>query len=661
MLLPFLAILCSTVQASVTVYGQIPLGFTATPTGSNAAAATTPAPYNTTRLVPPAIPNPPPSNTFTLTLQNQAAAVNGLSLPHVGSGFWGFSIEMSVIGQVLGKNSSFISVPFLNLMANLQERSGGVVIRLGGNTQEFATMVPYLANGSTFSKADSGSTQTTKTPAVLYTIDMFYMASNISSMLNVKWFLGIPFNDSVNWRLTIAEKGQQILGDNLLGLQAGNEPDFYQSFGRRAAPYGPSNYSDDVASLISAMDADSGILNKNMLIAPSVATGPWTPEQVWDTGFIANFSDRLFCLAVEHYPNNNCAAQYSAVGAIQNPQSIFANYTTHAGPVALVQPYLNSSLLAQQAQKPIYMFETNTASCGGFAGISDSYGAALWAIDYGMQLAYGNFTHGLLHLGGQNAFYNPFTAPPNNESSFHEWTVGAIYYSAIVLAEAFGKTNTSQIVDLSANAGNDLTPAYAIYEENVLSKIAVINYMDDPTQANALEVTVEVASGVPGSVQVKYLSAYSVSDRDNITWAGQTLGSQLTVDGRFRGSLNITTITCNTTSNQCTIPIPSPGFALVFFNASSSPQAISIGQATQTFSTTAYMRKGHPTVDADTLATSNGHSGVTREFLGSTSRNLKDQKLLLGGGVGGRMVPEVWVLVGVLGGLVVLRRGLLLP
>ena len=52
------------------------------------------------------------------------------------------------------------------------------------------------------------------------------------------------------------------------------------------------------------------------------------------------------------------------------------------------------------------MFETNTASCGGFAGISDTYGAALWAIDYGMQLAYGNFTHGLLHTGGQNAFYN---------------------------------------------------------------------------------------------------------------------------------------------------------------------------------------------------------------------------------------------------------------
>lgn len=42
-------------------------------------------------------------------------------------------------------------------------------------------------------------------------------------------FVGIPFNDT-NWRLEIAEYGQQILGNNLLGLQAGNEPDFYATY-----------------------------------------------------------------------------------------------------------------------------------------------------------------------------------------------------------------------------------------------------------------------------------------------------------------------------------------------------------------------------------------------------------------------------------------------
>ena len=112
-------------------------------------------------------------------------------------------------------NSSFLAVPFLNLMSNLQERCGGVVIRLGGNTQEFAALMPLgsFPFGETFSKTDSGANTTvswlpiknafrsffyhfflfsqTQTPAVLYTVDMFYMMSNISSMLNVKWFLGM--------------------------------------------------------------------------------------------------------------------------------------------------------------------------------------------------------------------------------------------------------------------------------------------------------------------------------------------------------------------------------------------------------------------------------------------------------------------------------------
>ena len=106
-----LIFLCSTlafVHAEITVYGQIPLGLTAT-SASNA-PTTTPAAYNDTVLVPPVIPSPPPANTFTLTLQQTAPAVTGLSIPHVGGSFWGFSIEMSVISQVRKSN------PLLDLL-----------------------------------------------------------------------------------------------------------------------------------------------------------------------------------------------------------------------------------------------------------------------------------------------------------------------------------------------------------------------------------------------------------------------------------------------------------------------------------------------------------------------------------------------------------------
>ncbi|PPR01293.1 hypothetical protein CVT24_006368 [Panaeolus cyanescens] len=642
--------------SAVTVYGQIPLAQTisdtASPTdGATAAPQPTLAAYNSTQLIPPQLPDPPPALSYALNTARNAASVNGLSLPHVGPSFWGFSIEMSVLTQVLGKNSSFIGVPFLNLIANLQERAGGVYIRIGGNTQEFATMVPedspFLLPYHTFGKTDSGTTQTTKTPAVLYTIDMFYIASNISSLVNVKWFLGIPFNDSVNWRLDIAEYGEEILGDNLLGLQAGNEPDFYETFGRRVAPYTPADYANEVDNLISVIDNNPRIPRKNILVGPSIATGPWTPEQVWETNYIDRFKDRMFSFSVENYPHDNCAAQYDTGRPHRDPQEMFPYYMNHHNLLDHVGKYTNTGNLVAATGKPLIMFETNTASCGGFMGISDSFGAALWATDYGFLLAHNNFTHGMLHVGGQNAFYNPFTSPPTNQSAYNQWTVGAVYYSTLVLAEAFGKTNMSRIVDLRANFDSPYTPAYAIYENDALSKVALFNYMDDlGTGSHTINVAVTVPEGIPASsVRVKYLSSPSVSSK-NITWAGQTFGEMLTVDGRLRGEMDIPTIQCDSATNACTVPVRAPGFALVFFDQ--GDQAMNLGQATQTFATSAYT-KLHNTayMDPSVIATSNGHSGTDRLQVGSTSQGSVSaaQKVGIAVSLLAGLVGCVWVLV----------------
>lgn len=49
-------------------------------------------------------------------------------------------------------SSSLLQVPFLNLMANMAQRSGSVHIRVGGNTQETATLVDSLPNGKILTK-----------------------------------------------------------------------------------------------------------------------------------------------------------------------------------------------------------------------------------------------------------------------------------------------------------------------------------------------------------------------------------------------------------------------------------------------------------------------------------------------------------------------------
>lgn len=87
------------------------------------------------------------------------------------------------------------------------------------------------------------------------------------------------------------------------------------------------------------------------------------------------------------------------------------------------------------------------------------------------------------------------------------------------MAEVFGKSNTGRIIDLGIES--PFTPAYAIYENDAISRFALFNFVDDPSGANNIEVGLTIDGGVPASVRVKYLSAESVSSKTNIRWAGQ--------------------------------------------------------------------------------------------------------------------------------------------
>ncbi|KAG6907147.1 hypothetical protein DXG01_010322 [Tephrocybe rancida] len=609
MLVCALVTLCSLCSArAVTVYGQIPFGQTSGLSGTSTAAApidtTTPksSAYDNTFLTPP-VPPQDQALTFTLNLPATNTTVPNLSIMQHGS-FFGFSIEISVL-----------QVPFLNLMSLIQQRSGGVNIRVGGNTQDFAVYVDNIPDGHATTKEKSDLKNPTLTPAVLYTKELFYLAANISSLVNIKWYFGIPFNDT-NWRLQVAEHSQAILGDNLLGLQGGNEPDYYLGHGHRTEPYGPYEYFGEFANLITAIENNPNIPNKRMLIGPSLASGPWMPEQLWETGYIDAYKDSLVAITMEHYPSNNCFVQFG-VGSLVDPQEAFPQFLTHQSALSLVEPYRHTSNLAREAGKPFIMFETNTATCGGLPGISDSFGAALWALDYGLTMAATNFSHALLHVGGQSVYYNSCSkAPPTNQSSFNQWTVGAVYYSVLIVAEVFGKSNVSQIVDTSNNGL--FTPSYAIYDNGALSKVALFNFMDDPSGGHDITGIITVDGGqVPAEVYVKYFSASSVSVRTGLTWAGQTLGDRFKVDGRLKGDQNVVKIQCDQGANFCRVPVKAPQFALVFL---SDPSATEIEQPQVTFATSAHTKTINTvTVDPAVLATSNGHSGKDRLKSGNTS------------------------------------------
>ncbi|KZT00162.1 glycoside hydrolase family 79 protein [Laetiporus sulphureus 93-53] len=545
----------------------------------------------------------------------------------------GFSIEIT-----------HLQVPFLNLMALITQRAGRVHVRVGGNSQENATLVSDLSNGKSIAKQSVDGGNPTDTPALLYTPEILYMLSNISGLVNTKWYLGVPLNDSS----TFVVPSQNTIG---------NEPDLYARHGHRPATYSPYDYFGEFGQVVQAMQADVNTPVTNKLLAPSVATGDWTPEDVWNTNFIPAYMNNLAALTVEHYPNDNCAALYPGFGPPQDPQSVFPSYLTHASCKSIVAPYLNSSAIALAAGQPFVMFETNTASCGGFPGISDSFGAALWAVDYALQMGASDFSHALLHVGGQDVYYNPFTPPLTNQSKIHQWTIGPIFYSVLAVAETLGSSNHSQIIDLASNGDNDYTPGYAVYKNGTLARLALINFMTDPSGANDYTVTISVGgnalgqpSTTPSQIRLKYLLAPSVGEKFNITWAGQTFGGQFESDGRLRGAETMQTVDCDTTNNTCQVTVPAPGFALVFLSDGAFEE--STPTSTHTFATTvtaAGEQKYSTTVDPSTLQTSNGHKGADGGH-GSTSKGKHS------GATAAGIYPSVVLLLAMLAGVGVLIR-----
>lgn len=125
-----------------------------------------------------------------------------------------------------------------------------------------------------------------------------------------------------------------------------------------------------------------------------------------------------------------------------------------------------------------------------------------------------------------SAIITIFPAPPTNQSSFHSWTIGPVFYSTLagsnislilistsfspLVAEAFGSSNQSRIIDLQMNGNNIYTPGYAIYDGDVLARLALFNYVTDPTGGSAYTASFAIgggatgqANGTPAQVKVK--------------------------------------------------------------------------------------------------------------------------------------------------------------
>jgi len=239
--------------------------------------------------------------------------------------------------------------------------------------------------------------------------------------------------------------------------------------------------------------------------------------------------------------------------------------------------------VAMQRNVPVLMTEYNSVACGG-SNISSTvsfswllsyleslnefnvqFGAALWAIDVGLKAASMNYTAVYLHTREYGVQYNLFDPPTPEDSISSGWRTGSPYYSALFLTEV-GDPTGSVIVDLDLqNSTTDQSATiagYGVYTDagRRRDRLVILNYAS-PTSADEDAIQqFHIPVNLTHKVFCRILTAPDVTEKTNITWAGQTVGQ----NGDLEGEQQTSTIDCKA---GCSINVPGPGAALVWLDS----------------------------------------------------------------------------------------------
>jgi hypothetical protein len=153
------------------------------------------------------------------------------------------------------------------------------------------------------------------------------------------------------------------LGGHLTAIACGNEPDIYARHGIRSASYTETDYLREARACIHAVWTG---------VPTARISGPNTFHLSWLPRYAAAEKRTISLLAEHYYPLTDC----------HGPNGTAATLLSRAKAAIEASTIGAADAAARTTRVPLQMAETNSASCGGIKGISNTFAAALWAIDY---------------------------------------------------------------------------------------------------------------------------------------------------------------------------------------------------------------------------------------------------------------------------------------
>jgi hypothetical protein len=323
-----------------------------------------------------------------LHAQGQSKARVALSIPkdatgpHMPIDFVGLSYEVQQLAD-----PSFFSAKNSGLIREVKALSSTGVLRLGGNTSEFAYWKP---------KPDSPEPEHPRVREVAGEPKAQYYAVTVEAVRNLAEFLqatgwtcvyGIGMGTNTPARAAEeAVFAAETLGDRLQYFQIGNEADLFDRHLRDPKTWSAKTYLEEWLSLSLAIAAR----------VPTVKFG--MPDVAGAVSWLTEIANQW--PSIQAPPRvTTLTHHYYFGGPATNPEVNIPNLLKPAT-MQKVQNTANiASAAASKMGMRVRMTEGNTCYRGGKPGVSDVFAAALWSADYSLLLASNDYSGVNLHGG----------------------------------------------------------------------------------------------------------------------------------------------------------------------------------------------------------------------------------------------------------------------
>jgi len=421
------------------------------------------------------------------TLNTGGAITVGSPGQSVPATFMGFSIGSTSYTGILGIPATGANPIYRKLLSNLTAFGGGpIIMRIGGNSAE-TQGVPTVASVSSLAQlaTDSG----------------------------VKYILGLSLAPDV---VSLAvQQAQAFTGGmpagSIIAAEIGNEPDLYVENGSRTT-YTNAQYLADYANF------RTSVLPVMSAVGAKVTGPAWSSSGSLTNlpSFLAQETGNLALVTQHSYGGTDCNSKVEPVDYLlqEGAQSGAANVASGVAPT-------------HAAGIPYRLGESNTISCSGQAGVSNTFQAALWSMDWMSRLA-GEGVDGINFFGDNDDAYSIFefnTGTSGGKINFSIGTINPQYYGLIMFQQA--TQNAARFLPLSyTGSGNQ--KAYAWLDASGNIRVLVLN--KDEAQSGTFAVSL---AGY-GAATMTRLTASTYSATTGVLFGGQTMDGS--TDGSLQGS-----------------------------------------------------------------------------------------------------------------------------